>query len=385
MGGPQQHDYRLRSLATNAAGLVAAGFAEARFDDATNVRVVRFSLDCEIPLVSVAVTGSGADRSAVVSNPPGIGCGTACSARYVAGTQLGLFPTTVDPFVSFTGWSGGGCSGSGFCQLTVSADASTTATFQELHALSVETTGSGSGSITSDPPGVDCGLDCAGIFEVGTTVTLTATPAPGSAFTGWAPGDCTGTEPCSLFVSRDFAVSGVFDIAGPLQIGASALPDGEVGVPYQASLDVSGGTPPYDVALAKGALPPGLAFGSPEIVGTPQSAFSKGFAVVVTETAGASLVQKFRIRILAAPSIVTQKLKNARSGRAYVARLKVKGGKEPFVWSLGAGSLPSGLMLDGAGSIAGSTTQAGEFPLTLEVGDALGGTAQRALTLTVAP
>ena len=55
--------------------------------------------------------------------------------------------------------------------------------------------GSGNGTVTSDPPGIDCGATCAAVFDEGTLVTLTPAPDADSAFTGWT-GACTGTGPC---------------------------------------------------------------------------------------------------------------------------------------------------------------------------------------------
>ena len=60
--------------------------------------------------------------------------------------------------------------------------------------LTVQKTGAGRGTVTSIPAGIGCGLDCAQSYSPGTVVTVTATPATGSTFTGWA-GDCTGTSP----------------------------------------------------------------------------------------------------------------------------------------------------------------------------------------------
>ena len=53
-------------------------------------------------------------------------------------------------------------------------------------SLSVSKTGTGSGLVTSDPAGVDCGSSCVSSFPAGTTVDLSAVAAAGSAFEGWS-------------------------------------------------------------------------------------------------------------------------------------------------------------------------------------------------------
>ena len=58
-------------------------------------------------------------------------------------------------------------------------------------------------------------------------------------------------------------------------------------------------------------------------------------------------------------------------GSEYAATLKARGGTRPYTWSVAAGSLPPGLRLDlAAGSIQGTPTAAGNFPLTVRVTDA---------------
>ena len=51
-----------------------------------------------------------------------------------------------------------------------------------LATLHVYKDGAGSGTVTSDPAGIDCGLICSAGFTRGDTVTLTAAPAAGSIF-----------------------------------------------------------------------------------------------------------------------------------------------------------------------------------------------------------
>ncbi|CAK0758155.1 hypothetical protein CCP3SC5AM1_2480002 [Gammaproteobacteria bacterium] len=60
------------------------------------------------------------------------------------------------------------------------------------YALTVNNTGSGSGTVTSNPAGITCGAQCSEWFDNSTSVTLTAAPATNSVFSGWS-GDCSGT------------------------------------------------------------------------------------------------------------------------------------------------------------------------------------------------
>ena len=58
-----------------------------------------------------------------------------------------------------------------------------------LYTLSVSRVGTGSGTVTSIPAGINCGLVCTKYYDTGTAVALTATPDAGSTFSGWT-GDC---------------------------------------------------------------------------------------------------------------------------------------------------------------------------------------------------
>jgi hypothetical protein len=73
--------------------------------------------------------------------------------------------------------------------------------------------GLGSGTIVSDPPGIDCtsGNGCSANFAIGATVTLTATPAPGSTFGGWSS-NClpNSAATCSVVVRNNEPVGVIF-------------------------------------------------------------------------------------------------------------------------------------------------------------------------------
>jgi hypothetical protein len=79
------------------------------------------------------------------------------------------------------------------------------------HTLEVEKEGSGSGTVVSSPPGIECGATCSAGFEEHTEVTLTATAAAGSTFAGWSGGGCSGTDVCVVKMEDDVTVTAIFE------------------------------------------------------------------------------------------------------------------------------------------------------------------------------
>jgi hypothetical protein len=64
--------------------------------------------------------------------------------------------------------------------------------------LHISKNGTGSGTVSSLPTGVDCGPTCSASFEAGTSLTLTATASAGSRFSGWSGGGCERTGGCQV-------------------------------------------------------------------------------------------------------------------------------------------------------------------------------------------
>jgi len=159
--------------------------------------------------LSVSRSGQGT----VTSNPAGIDCGTTCIATVADGAGVTLTATPAAGY-TFAGW-GGACSGTGACNLTVAADTAVTATFTanaaSSYALTVAKTGTG--TVTSSPAGIDCGATCGASFASGTTVTLTATPGAGYAFSGWS-GACSGSATCTVAMSASRTVAATFTASG---------------------------------------------------------------------------------------------------------------------------------------------------------------------------
>lgn len=78
--------------------------------------------------------------------------------------------------------------------------------------LSVTLAGAGTGTVSSTPDGIACGAVCSADWLVGTTVTLTATPAGGSSFAGWS-GACSAAaiaSTCVVSLAANAAVTASF-------------------------------------------------------------------------------------------------------------------------------------------------------------------------------
>src|SRR3972149_5895759 len=130
--------------------------------------------------LSVSKTGTGSGT--VTSSPGGINCGSDCSEPYSYGTPVTL-TAAADAGSVFAGWSGDPDCSDGV--VTVDSAKGCTATFNlQTNTLSVSKTGTGSGTVTSSPAGINCGIDCSEPYSYGTPVTLTAAAYAGAGVAG---------------------------------------------------------------------------------------------------------------------------------------------------------------------------------------------------------
>jgi hypothetical protein len=159
--------------------------------------------------VTLFVTKGGNGGGTVTAT--GINCGADCSETYTAG-QMVTLTAAASTGSTFTGWSGGGCTGTSTCTLTMTAATTVTATFTlQQFALTVTRAGNGAGNVVSTPAGIACGGDCTETYNYNTMVVLTATASTGSTFTGWS-GACTGTTPCMVTMTAARSVTATFTL-----------------------------------------------------------------------------------------------------------------------------------------------------------------------------
>ena len=167
----------------------------------------------------LTVNKNGDGSGTVTSAPSCIDCGSTCSAGFPTDTKVTLTAVPKAGY-SFAVWSGvsceGGKQGEGSCAFTMNDAKTVTATFVKGRKITITKNGNGSGTVTSSPAGIDCGTACSYMFLGGSSsITLTATPSAGSAFTQWANGalSCGTNSTCTLTPTQDEAVVATFKLA----------------------------------------------------------------------------------------------------------------------------------------------------------------------------
>ncbi len=109
----------------------------------------------------------------------------------------------------------------------------------QQYTLTVYRGGTGTGTVTSSPAGLNCGTNCAVAFNSGTVVALTAAPAANSTFAGWS-GACSGTGTCSVTMDAAKSVTATFTlktytITATAGTGGTISPSGSVSLNYGAN------------------------------------------------------------------------------------------------------------------------------------------------------
>lgn len=338
---------------------------------------------------------------------------------YQVGTAI-VMTATPNSVSNFTGWSGAGCSGAGTCSFTLTADTTVTANFNRP-TLTVNV--SGTGSVSSNPAGIDnCAGSCTAAFDRDTAVTLTAS---GANFSGWSGGGCSGTAACQVTMNSDTTVSATFGGSGgggtitvnnaPASVEGTFAPDivsfsrdlqlglGTVTAGESHPTRVEGLAIAFEYNTGVLAVVPGVAFITQESTTTGDgnawncngSYIGPGLSqlpgtctgvtvdivagtitfsnTVLTDPDGSlppitlnGVLQFSPLTTITTSSVLPSRMVN----QPYSQMLAVSGGTPPFTWSVVAGQLPTNLMLNSStGEISGTPTVEGTFIFTIQVQD----------------
>jgi eukaryotic-like serine/threonine-protein kinase len=173
-----------------------------------------------------------------------------------------------------------------------------------------------------------------------------------------------------------------------LTIASSAATTATVGTAYSGAVTVTGGNDAYTWGAATG-LPAGLtakaSAGTLTISGTPTTAGTSTVTLTVSDTESTAQTATTTITItVSAPtiSITTGSLPSGTVRSAYSATVASTGGTGILSWT--ATGLPAGLTISSAtGTISGTPTASGSFPVTVTV--TAGTKASASYTLVINP
>lgn len=217
-------------------------------------------------------------------------------------------------------------------------------------------------------------------------------PPPGMALeadTGWlkgtptAAGEYTGLRVRATDATKRSVESPYFSVSvvAPLTAAWSGGKAG-TGLSYSAPVRPSGGRAPYAFALTAGTLPPGLVLGAGDgfVSGTPTSeGISKDLVVRVSDADGRVFdTAPFAIEVTNDLVAVGVPSRVASRGMPYSSQVTAGGGLKPYAYRMSAGTLPTGLTLDGAsGAISGAPSASGLAEgLRIRITDASGHVAE---------
>ena len=252
------------SLTLNAATTVAANFV-------LNA-VTQFSV------TATPATGNGGGGTVQCNAGP---CGS-----YPVNTLITVTPTPNSASL-FSSWSNGtgsvdaNCSNAaGACTFPLTANTNLTANFNRP-TLNVIVGGAGTGTVNSNLAGINCTTNCTAPFDKGTVVTLTAS---GAGFSGWSGGGCSGTGTCPVTLNVSTSVTATFG-------AVSAAPTFKfIGAPGRQLLAINPVSPGTPTPVKVGGVD--VILGNPSVAaGTTLDRSSGGFVVdTATYNAGTTTV-----------------------------------------------------------------------------------------------
>lgn len=200
----------------------------------------------------------------------------------------------------------------------------------------------------------------------------------------------TGTYNFTLSVTDSFgaaATQAVSVTVNPaLAITTTSIPVGFQGVAYPSTTMIgAGGNPPYSWSMQNAGDGLTIDATSGILSGTLTSTGQYTLNITLSDGTGGQVIRGLTLNVLLPLKILTPSLANGSVGVAYPTQtLSGSGGQPPYTWSVPAGKLPPGLTLNAsAGTITGTPTAGGTYPLNVTLTDSQNNTTTANLSIVV--
>lgn len=300
---------------------------------------------------SITMSVSVAAGSGTISGT-GISCPGDCSETYSYGAWSTVTATPASGY-AFSSWSGA-CAGQGAtCSVYMDSNRSASASFvSTTYPLTIDKSGTGSGTVTTSPAGISCGSTCAANFAAGSSVTITATPSAGSAFAGWLGVNCSayGTSPCVVTMNAARGAEAVFNSV-PFNYSLSnsgtssaTKSSGDVYTQNTVTKTLSAGAT-QSVSLSVSGLPSGVSYSVSNGTCSPTCSSTITFTIAPSAPAGSytitvtgsplSKTTSFTLSIAGSPMTVSCSRSPATAllGQSITWSSSITGGTSPFTYA----------------------------------------------------
>jgi hypothetical protein len=227
------------------------------------------------------------------------------------------------------------------------------------------------------------------------TFAISSGQLPSGLLISTSSGTVSGTPTTTGTFSFGLNVTDFNNVAGSQSFQITVSPAVVITVTPAAASVASGGTVPFTALVTNTpntAVNWGANAGTISTSGLYQASTvtaDSTATVTATSTADSTKSASALVTITAPPPpplvVSTTSLSGATADISYINALNATGGKAPYSWSLGSGTLPGGITVQSAGSLSGTTTQSGTFNFTIQVVDSASPqqTIAQALALTV--